>query len=151
MHTFSTEPTALEKKQTFGRVDFQIVQHRILHFVATGPFDIGLIEAIQQVVPYLKKAVRLTHKNWADIIEFRGSCEASDAFLDSLKQHLIHEVSQHRAPLAIAFIIPAGLDNADTMAKKYIHCYEAAGIPCRRINNPFAAFKWVNTVLDQAS
>lgn len=147
MAEHSTDDADYEKFRPHGRVEFSIVEDRMILSRAIGPFNVELFQALKQIEPGVIEEAKIDDGKWCEIVVFEQSCMSTDELIDELGVYIKVVKESGDAPLAAAYVFPKDIESTAYMKEMYKKCYEEAGIPCSIFSNEEDAIRWVKTYL----
>ncbi|WP_448211032.1 hypothetical protein [Colwellia sp. MEBiC06753] len=131
--------------QAHGRVRYKVIDDNIILYQATGPFNLELLMAFQQVQPNLE--MHKQHNKWAEIVIFQESCLAPNDFIEQFALFLQELKSNSLNAAATAYILPDDIEGAFIMKDKFKASYENAGINFAVFEDNKTATDWVKSFL----
>jgi hypothetical protein len=142
-----TDTTNYKKFRPHGRVEISTVDNKIAVFRALGPFNLELLDALQQIEPVALQAMDIENNSWVEIVVFEQSCLASDELFAEFCLHLTALKASGFSPVASAFVFTDEIDGTLLMLDKYRKCFADAGLVFNDFNNETDAMEWVRSFL----
>lgn len=143
MPLYSTDCIATQRFRPHGRVEISLYDEGVIKYLATGPFNKELAEALAKIDNMALHNFSQLFSHWGELVVFEESCMALDDALYLLERHLIDKKQRKTAQLASAFIFKPEIQGRRVMDKKYERCYKNAGIAYKSFNDEISALAWV--------
>lgn len=118
----------------------------ILHYEATGPFNIELIASFAVAQLDMLRAINYQGP-WVSICSILNSAMASPQTLARYDQLMRKEKPPGRTPLATAFVAGPKVEGARLMMQKYARIYLGIGRPFQSFDNVEDAVAWAKRML----
>jgi hemerythrin len=132
-----------------GKIGYQ-VEGRILRTTATGPFDTELVAAIPAAISDL--IARLVQRGkWGQIITFQRNAMGSPTSMAEFEAYLKSRYINRDTNPVTALVFRPDVEGGQTMAPKFLKCYQDAGIESCIFGNYSAARDWVESRISQFS
>ncbi len=141
----STDNVNQPKFRPHGRVEYE-ERGNILYSVATGPFNMELMEALLEMAK-ATFPVMAAKGRWANIATFHESALCSAQVLAGLQDALSQMVQLQIAAEATAFVLPPDVEGAAIMAPLYARCFAAVNLKFVVVEDLQAAEDWANQQL----
>lgn len=147
MSDFNTNNMTKRQFSAHGRVEIKIFEEGIIEYLAVGPFNLELVEAVSELENEALTCFKEKFGKWCEVVVFEQSSLILEDALILLAEHIKETVENSIGPSASAYVFLPGIEGGNLMSKQYENCYKACGIPYQKFDNEADALDWAREQL----